>query len=314
MTTVYVDLVQPEGVGELHLAFQLLKDKLEKEGLFDKARKRPLPSYPKRIGVVTSPVSAAYRDIVNIITRRYPLVDIVLAPTSVQGDSAAPGIVRAIGELNDIEQIDLIILARGGGSLEDLWAFNEEAVAKAIYASRIPIITGVGHETDYTIADYVADMRAPTPSAAAEIAVPDRSELKDRIQSYSDSIISAIEGCLNQKRERLRYAFDRMKPPDLSRSRQRIDDIFRVTSKHMAGSVILMRSQLNAYTSQLNSLNPIGTLKRGYAIVQKSSSGKIVSRTADVRSGEGLVLQVSDGQIKGKVTGKSGDGHQRALI
>ena len=311
---VYVDLVQPEGVGVLHLAFQQLKDKLQKEGLFDEARKRSLPAYPKRIGVVTSPTSAAYRDIANIITRRYPLVEIALAPTLVQGDAAAPGIVQAIGELNDIEYIDLIILARGGGSLEDLWAFNEEVVARAIYASRIPIVTGVGHETDYTIADYVADMRAPTPSAAAEIAVPDRSELKERIQSYRDSIISATEECLKQKCERLQYAFDRMKAPDLSRPRQRIDDIFRSTSKYMSGSVTLIRSQLNTYTSQLNSLNPLGTLNRGYAIIQKSSTGKIVSRTGDVRSGEGLVLQVSDGQIKGKVTGRSGDGHQGTLI
>ena len=311
---VYVDLVQPEGVGVLHLAFQQLKDKLEKEGLFDESRKRPLPSYPKHIGVITSPVSAAYRDIANIISRRYPLVEIVLAPTLVQGDEAAPGIVRAIGELNDLEEIDVIILARGGGSIEDLWSFNEEDVARAIYASSIPIVTGVGHETDYTIADYVADMRAPTPSAAAEISVPDRSELKERVQSYNESIVSAIEECLSQKRGKLQYAFDRMKAPDLGRSRQRIDDIFRATSKQMTSSVILMRSHHNAYTSQLNSLNPLGTLKRGYAIIQKTSNGKIVSRTGDVRSGEGLALQVSDGQINGKVTGKSGDGHQGTLI
>ena len=311
---VYVDLVQPEGIGVLHLAFQQLKDKLEKEGLFDEARKRPLPSYPKRIGVVTSPTSAAYRDIVNIISRRYPLVEIVLAPTLVQGDEAAPGIVKAIGELNNIEEIDLIIMARGGGSIEDLWAFNEETVARAIYASRIPIVSGVGHETDYTIADYVADIRAPTPSAAAEITVPDRLELKDRIQSLNDIIVSATMECLSQKRDKLQYTFDRMKAPDLSRPRQRIDDIFRATSKHMAGSVTLMRSQLNANITQMNSLNPLGTLKRGYAIIQKASSGKIVSLTGDVRSGEGLVMQVSDGQIKGKVTGKSGDGHQGTLI
>jgi len=311
---VYVDLVQPEGVGVLHLAFQQLKDKLGKEGLFDEARKRPLPSYPKRIGVVTSPSSAAYRDIVNIINRRYPLVAIVLAPTLVQGDEAAPGIVRAVSELNDIAEIDLIVLARGGGSLEDLWAFNEEVVARTVYASRIPIITGVGHETDFTIADYVADIRASTPSAAAEIAVPDRLELKEHVQSYNYNIVSATNECLRQKRERLQYVIGKIKAPDLSRVRQRIDDISRSASKQMTGSVTLTRSQLSAYTSQLNSLNPLGTLDRGYAIIQKSSTGKIVSHTGDVRGGEGLILQVSDGQIKGKVTGKSGDGHQGALI
>jgi len=311
---VYVDLVQPEGVGVLHLAFQQLKDKLEKEGLFDEARKRPFHTYPKRIGVVTSPTSAAYRDIVNIISRRYPLVEIVLAPTLVQGDEAAPGIVKAINDLNDIEEIDLIILARGGGSLEDLWAFNEEAVARSAYGSRIPILTGVGHETDFTIADYVADMRAPTPSAAAEIAVPDRSELKERIQYLKNAIKSTAVESFEQKGGRLQYAFDRIKAPDLSRHRQRIDDIFRTTSKDMTGTITLKRSYINSYSSQLNSLNPMGTMRRGYAIIQKSSTGKIVSRTSEVRSGERLLIQVSDGQIKGKVTGKSGDGQQGTLI
>ncbi|MFC1998442.1 exodeoxyribonuclease VII large subunit [Chloroflexota bacterium] len=311
---VYVDMVQPEGVGVLHLAFQQLKDKLEKEGLFEEARKRALPAYSKRIGVVTSPVSAAYRDIVNIISRRYPLVELIVAPTLVQGNEAAPGIVRAIDELNDTEGIGLIILARGGGSLEDLWAFNEEIVARAIYASKLPIISGVGHETDFTIADYVADMRAPTPSAAAEIAAPDQQELKERILSYRNTILSITEETLGQKRERLKYTIDRVRPPDLTRHRQRIDDIFRSTSKHMAGSIALSRSRLAGCSAQLNSLDPLGTLNRGYAIVQKSASGKIVSQTDDVRSGEGLVIQVSNGQIKGKVTGKSGDGHQGTLI
>ncbi|MFC1906088.1 exodeoxyribonuclease VII large subunit [Chloroflexota bacterium] len=311
---VYVDLVQPEGVGVLHLAFQQLKDKLEKEGLFDVSRKRPLPCYPRRIGVVTSPTSAAYSDVVNIIGRRYPLVEIILAPTLVQGDLAASGVVQAISDLNRTVSIDLIILVRGGGSLEDLWAFNEEPVARAIYTSRIPIITGIGHETDFSIADYVADMRAPTPSAAAEISVPDRLDIKERIQSYSNTILSTVEEDLEQKRERSLRMFDRIKSPDLDRHLQRIDDIFRSTSKHVAGSFLLMRSQLAGYNAQLSSLDPLGTLNRGYAIVQKSSSGKIVSRSDDVRSGEALLIQVSNGQIKGKVTGRSGDGHQGSLI
>jgi exodeoxyribonuclease VII large subunit len=311
---VYVDLIQPEGVGVLHLAFQQLKDKSEKEGLFEEARKRPLPSYPKRIGVVTSPVSAAYQDIVNIISRRYPLVELIVAPTLVQGDEAAPGIVRAIGELNDTEGIDLVVLARGGGSLEDLWAFNEEMVARAIYASRIPIINGVGHETDFTIADYVADMRAPTPSAAAEISVPDKQELKERILSYNNTILSITEETMSQKRERLKYTSDRVSPPDLSRHRQRIDDIFRITSRHVTGGVTLIRSQLSACMSQLNSLNPLGTLKRGYALIQKASTGRIINRTDDVENGDKLVMHVSNGQIKGKVTGKDSDGHQGTLI
>jgi exodeoxyribonuclease VII large subunit len=311
---VYVDLVQPEGVGVLHLAFEQLKNKLEKEGLFDKARKRPLPSFPKRIGVVTSPTSAAYRDIENIISRRYPLTTVILAPTLVQGDEAAPGIVRAIGELSDMEGIDLIIVARGGGSLEDLWAFNEEVVARTIYASRIPIISGVGHETDFTIADYVADMRAPTPSAAAEIAVPDRSELKKRIQFLRHAIESATTEGLEQRHDKLQYAFGKIKAPDLSRHRQRIDDIFRTTSRQAAGAITLMRSQLNSYSSQLSSLNPLGTLRRGYAIIQKAPAGKIITRTNDVRTGDRIVMQLSDGHIKGKVTGNNSDGQQGTLI
>ena len=242
------------------------------------------------------------------------MVEIILAPTLVQGDEAPPGIVQAISQLNDIEEIDLIILARGGGSLEDLWAFNEEAVARAIYASRTPVVTGIGHETDFTIADYVADMRAPTPSAAAEISVPDSQELKERIQSYKNAILSMIEENIGQKSEKIQYISDRIKSPDLSRHRQRIDDIFNTTSKHMMAGVTLMRSQLSGYIAQLGSLDPLGTLNRGYAIIQKSSSGKIVNRTGDVRAGEGIVTQVSNGQIKGKVTGKSGDGHQGSLI
>ena len=310
---IYVDLIQPEGVGELHLAFEQLKGKLEKEGLFDESRKRQLPAYPRRIGVVTSPVSAAYRDVVNIITRRYPLAELIVAPTMVQGDKAAPGIVNALSELNGSDDIDVIIMARGGGSLEDLWAFNEEIVARAVYSSNVPIISGVGHETDSTITDYVADKRAPTPSAAAEIAVPDIVEIKERINSYTNTILNLAQDGLTQRRERLKYVYEGVKAPDLSRSRQRIDDLLDMTGRQVRSSVALIRSELSASTSQLKSLDPMGTLKRGYAIVQKAS-GKIVTRTGDVRGGEALILQVSDGQIKGKVTGKRSDGHQGTLI
>ncbi len=311
---IYVDLIQPEGVGELHLAFRHLKDKLEKEGLFGQSRKRPLPSFPKRIGLVTSPVSAAYRDIVNITGRRYPLVELVVAPTLVQGDEAAPGIVRAIAELNDTEAIDLIILARGGGSLEDLWAFNEEIVARAIYASDIPILSGVGHETDYTIADYVADMRAPTPSAAAEIAVPDIAELKERIFSYRNTAFSTTRDFIVQQRQKLDYALKRLKPVDTDRQRQRIDDLLMMTKKHIESYMTLNRSNLNVYTSQIHSLDPLGTIKRGYALIQLPATGAVVSRTNQVEKGDNLIMQVSNGQIKGKVTGKSDDGYQGTLI
>ncbi|MCK4965058.1 MAG: exodeoxyribonuclease VII large subunit, partial [Dehalococcoidia bacterium] len=188
----YVDVVQPEGVGVLQLEFERLKAKLADEGLFEPARKRALPSFPRRIGVITSPDSAALHDIINIISRRYPLVELVLAPTQVQGNAAAPGIVQAFDAINRTEEIDLVILARGGGSLEELWAFNEEKVARAIYASRAPVISGIGHDTDFTIADFVADKRAPTPSAAAELAVPQRAELEARLQSLSRTLVAAL--------------------------------------------------------------------------------------------------------------------------
>ncbi|MCH8192047.1 MAG: exodeoxyribonuclease VII large subunit, partial [Chloroflexi bacterium] len=175
------DLVQPEGVGELHMKFLQLKAKLEEEGLFDSSRKRPLPSYPKRIAVVTSRTGAVFHDIQTVLSRRYPLVELVLVHTLVQGDQAPGGIVSALKTVNQEPGIDVVVVARGGGSLEELWAFNDEAVARAIYASRVPVVSAVGHETDETIADYVADVRAPTPSAAAELVTPDRVELQRRI-------------------------------------------------------------------------------------------------------------------------------------
>ena len=198
------DLAQPEGVGELHLELERLKMKLEAEGLFQVSRKRPLPEFPKRIGVATSPTGAVWHDIQNVLRRRYPLVELAFAPTPVQGDTAAAGIVDAFDAFNAEDDLDLVILARGGGSLEDLWPFNEEAVARAIYASRAPVISAVGHETDYTIADMVADCRAPTPSAAAELAAPDMDELMERIESRQRYIFQWVSGDLSDRSRDLR--------------------------------------------------------------------------------------------------------------
>ena len=311
----YVDLVQPEGLGILYLECQRLKAKLEEEGLFEPARKRSLPPFPNRIGVVTSPASAVFHDIINIIGRRYPLVEIVLSPTPVQGDGAAEGIFQALKSLNDTDGIDLVILARGGGSLEELWAFNEEKVARAIYASRAPLISGVGHDTDFTIADFVADLRAPTPSAAAELAVPDRWELKSRIQSHQGSLLTALSGELSQKRDQVQHAIGRLKAPDLSRYRQHIDDLCRTASIRMGGFLVLKREGLRSRLSQLGSLNPLSTLNRGYALVQKPSTGEMVSRIGQVEKGDAIDIQVSDGGFKGKVTGKKkGNGRQGTLL
>jgi exodeoxyribonuclease VII large subunit len=281
---LYVDAVKPTGMGILHMEFERLKAKLEEEGLFDPARKRPLPQFPKRIGIVTSPDSAVLHDIINIITRRYPLVELVLAPTPVQGDSAAPGIVSAIATLNGIDDIDVVIVARGGGSIEDLWAFNEEKVARAIYASRAPVISGVGHDTDFTIADFVADRRAPTPSAAAELAVPHRDELEARLQSYIATMAASL--CNG-----------------IERNRQRLDDISTTISTQVKNGISMNIEKLRGQESKLSSLSPLATLERGYALVQHQTSGEVIATIAQVERGDMIEVKVSDGQFNSRVTG-----------
>ena len=281
---LYVDLVQLEGVGILHLEFERLKVKLEEEGLFEPARKRSLPLFPKRIGVVTSPTGAVFYDIASIIGRRYPLVELVLSPSLVQGDGAVDGIVQALQALNDMEDIDMVILARGGGSLEDLWAFNEEKVARAIYASKAPVISGVGHDTDFTIADFVADVRAPTPSAAAELAVPDCAELEAHIQSLTKTLRIDVT----------RY---------LDRYRQRTDELTRAASVYLGNSLTISREKLRGRELELASLSPLATLSRGYALVQQSTTGEVVSHIDQVQRGDAIDIKVSDGQFKGRVTG-----------
>jgi len=281
---LYVDLVQPEGLGVLHLEFERLKMKLEAEGLFEPSRKRPLPLFPRRIGVVTSPTGAVFHDIASIVARRYPLAELVLAPTQVQGEGAEDGIVQALQTLDDMEGIDVVIVARGGGSLEDLWAFNEEKVARAIYASKAPVISGVGHDTDFTIADFVADVRAPTPSAAAELAVPDRAELEAHLQSLSTTLLRDVAR-------------------NLDRYRQRIDEVSRAASVHLMSALALSREKLRGRELELASLSPMATLTRGYALVQHSVTGSVVSRIDQVQRGDSIDIKVSDGQFKGRVTG-----------
>jgi len=299
----YVDLVQPEGVGILHLEFERLKAQLEEEGLFDTARKRQLPAFPQRIGVVTSPTGAVFSDIVNIIGRRYPLVEVVLSPTLVQGDGAAEGIVKALDALNTDEGIDLVILARGGGSLEELWAFNQEKVARAIFACKAPVISGVGHDTDFTIADFVADLRAPTPSAAAELAVPYRSELEGRIQSQQRALFSALMAEVSQRRSSLAYMANHLKSlsPDVDRYRQRIDELTRVTSMHLMSILSISREKLRSQQMQLGTLSPMATLSRGYAQVQHF--GEMVSRVGQVQRGDVVDVRMSDGEFRGRITG-----------
>jgi exodeoxyribonuclease VII large subunit len=298
---LYVDVIQPEGMGILHLEFERLKGKLGQEGLFEPARKRRLPSFPRRIGVVTSPDGAALRDIINIINRRYPLVELLLCPTPVQGDGAVPGIVRAFDALNRTEGIDVVILARGGGSLEDLWAFNEEAVARAIYASRVPVVSAVGHETDYTIADYVADLRAPTPSAAAELVAPDRRQVSIGLAVHVASLVAAVESQVNRGRVAVGAAVSGMErgTPSVDRERQRVDDMLRTANTAVDLALRGNRDRVGGFLTQLRSLHPQATLQRGYALVERD--GDIVRSVRSVRTGDRLGVRVSDGAFAARV-------------
>jgi exodeoxyribonuclease VII large subunit len=302
---LYVDDIQPAGDGLLYLQFGALKERLAAEGLFDVERKRPLPSFPQRLGVVTSPTAAALRDIVNVLRRRYPLVEVVLSPTLVQGDEAPPQIVAAIQVLNQLTDVDAIIVARGGGSLEDLWAFNDERVARAIYASQSPVVTGVGHETDFTIADFVADVRAPTPSAAAELAVPDQQELRGAVASWRGRLVQLMKGQIEEERRALQYreqVLRRFSPQaQINSYRQQIDDVMRSTLAGLKHSLALARERLRTLDSQLQTLSPLATLERGYAIARHLGTGKVVRSVAQVVAGDRLEVRVSDGQFESTV-------------
>lgn len=305
---LYVDLVQPLGLGMLYMEFEALKGRLEAEGLFAPERKRPLPLFPRRLGLVTSPTGAAIRDVLRILRHRYPLVEVVLAPTLVQGEEAPPQIVAAIEALNDYarsEPLDLIIVTRGGGSLEELWAFNDERVARAIVASRIPVISGVGHEVDFTIADFAADVRAPTPTAAAQMAVPDKDELRDRIRHRQARLIQVMERRLEQSRSALatyRQALLRFSPQArLERYRQRVDELERALRGHVEHLLGLWRERLRARRLQLMALSPLAILERGYSITRHLVTGRIVKSVAEVTPGDPIQVQVKDGQFGARV-------------
>jgi exodeoxyribonuclease VII large subunit len=302
---LYVDDIQPAGAGLLYLQFEALKERLAAEGLFDAERKRPLPPFPQRLGVVTSPTAAVLRDIVNVLRRRYPLVEVVLSPTLVQGDEAPSQIVAAIEALNEYTDVDAIIVARGGGSLEDLWAFNDERVARAIYASQVPIVTGVGHETDFTIADFVADVRAPTPSAAAEVAVPDRQELRGAVESWQGRLAQLMRGRIEEERRTLQYreqVLRRFSPQArIDSYRQRIDDLIHSALADLRHRLALARERLRTLDSQLQTLSPLATLERGYAIARHLDTGKVVRSVAQVVAGDRLEVRVSDGHFESTV-------------
>ncbi|MBT4072886.1 MAG: exodeoxyribonuclease VII large subunit [Chloroflexi bacterium] len=299
----YVDMVKPEGVGALQQAFEELRRRLDQEGLFGVARKRELPTFPQRVGVVTSPTGAVIQDITNVLRRRYPLAELVLAPTQVQGDAAAPGIVDAIAGLNNEPGIDVIIVARGGGSLEDLWAFNEEIVARAIFGSEIPVVSGVGHETDVTIADIVADVRAPTPSAAAELVAPDRRELSATVAGFAARLSDRASRGVSDHRMRLEQAVDRLAflAPETRSYRQQVDQQLRAAGQALNQSIQINRERLRSLELQLSALDPSAILSRGYAVV-RASDGSIISSIDDLSTGDSLDVSVAGGEIGVEVT------------
>ena len=298
-----VDIVQPEGVGELQLRLEELKLRLEREGLFEPSRKRLLPEFPRRVGVVTSPSGAVWHDIQTVIQRRYPLVELLLTPTAVQGEGAVAGIVEAFEALNRMPDVDAVIVARGGGSLEDLWPFNEEAVARAVFASRAPVISAVGHETDVTIADLVADQRAPTPSAAAEMAVPDRSELASHLLASQQSLTAGVHGNLRVMKEVLTSAQAgiRRGRPDLDSLRLRVDDLLGSFVKHLQRNIEAKSERTSGLAMRLGSLSPKDTIRRGYAIVQAQADMAVVRDSAQVHIGDGVHVTLARGGFGAEV-------------
>ncbi|MGX8710651.1 MAG: exodeoxyribonuclease VII large subunit [bacterium] len=297
---LYIDDMQPDGLGALNLAFEQLKAKLEAEGLFSPERKKPLPAFPERIGVITSPTGAAVHDITSILARRYPLAEIVFCPVLVQGEGATPQIVDALVRFNRLLCADVIILGRGGGSLEDLWPFNEEMVARAVAASRIPVISAVGHETDFTICDFVADLRAPTPSAAAELAVPDRAELEYTVRYDLSRLKQSMRKKLTGLKQNLdvltsRYSFKN--PFNLIETeRIRTDQLAVRLNQSMRGKTADARSALSSVSGRLNALSPLATLSRGYSITY-GQNGRVVTRVSDVKTGERISVLLNEGTL-----------------
>ncbi|PKB70594.1 MAG: exodeoxyribonuclease VII large subunit [SAR202 cluster bacterium Io17-Chloro-G6] len=298
-TDFMVDLAMPEGVGELALELERLKQKLAAEGLFEASRKRELPKFPEKVGVVTSATGAVFHDIQNVIQRRYPLAELVLSPSLVQGPEAAPKIAAALELLDRDGGCDVIIVGRGGGSMEDLWPFNEEVVARAIYACKTPVVSAVGHETDETIADYVADVRAPTPSAAAELVVPDGFALRRNLDSVANMFYRMLTDQTARYRSEVRVVRRRMEVslPDIQTLRRRVDDVERVMQLASSRLLTEYKMKVDGLGQRLRALDPHATLNRGFSIVQLPDTGQVVSKTGHVSEGDALEITVTDGSV-----------------
>jgi exodeoxyribonuclease VII large subunit len=305
---LYAERLEPAGRGNLALAFERLKEQLADEGLFDPIHKKPIPAFPNKIGIVTSADAAALRDILNVLRRRYPLLQVLIAPTLVQGEQAPAQIVRALQWLDGRSDLDTILIARGGGSIEDLWAFNDERVVRAVFAAQHPIISGVGHETDFTITDFVADLRAPTPSAAAELAVPDREELYPLVLGLQNALAADIKSRIQEARwevQSLGQLLALHNPQrGLDSSSQRVDMLANRLDQSMERRLTTARNRLALLEARLTAVNPQAILARGYAIV-RDPNGRLLRTIQLVAPGDLLTIQLTDGTIEVTANRKS---------
>jgi exodeoxyribonuclease VII large subunit len=308
---LYIERVEPQGVGALQLAFQQLKERLAKEGLFQEERKRPIPRFPKIVGVITSPTGAAIQDILNVVNRRFCGTHILLYPVKVQGEGAAQEIAAAIEAMNEHSEAEVLIVGRGGGSLEDLWAFNEEPVARAVFGSRIPVISAVGHETDWTICDLVADLRAPTPSAAAELVVSSRLELEERLVERKERLDSAIRGMFERYQEKLSdlAASAAFRQPRylLDQFTGRVDELGWQMEGRLSGFMDSKSQIFQGITGRLNALNPLAILERGYS-VSFNEKGDIIKDVRQVSPGDTMRTRLRKGSVISKVAVIQKDG------
>lgn len=295
---LYVDDMQPDGVGALNLAYEQLKEKLQKEGLFSELHKKPLPPYPEKVGVITSPTGAAVRDIINVLGRRFPYAEIVFCPVLVQGEGAHLQLTDAVNLFNSERAADVIIIGRGGGSIEDLWEFNDEGLARAVYNSEIPVISAVGHETDFTICDFVADMRAPTPSAAAELAVPDANELQYALSALKNRMFLNVSSGIADRRSRLEYLTSKgaLKSPDemLSNRSQRLDTAFSKMLLSYENRIGGKKVEFISAATALSKLDPMSVLMRGFAFVS-DKNGKNVYSSQALAKGDKINVRFHDG-------------------
>ncbi|NWJ44796.1 MAG: exodeoxyribonuclease VII large subunit [Chloroflexi bacterium] len=301
----YVDLIQPEGQGKLALEFELLKQRLEAEGLFAPERKRPLPQRPKTIGVVTSGKAAAFQDILNVLRRRYPLATVVLSPTLVQGENAPLQIVAALHSLNAMPEVEVIILARGGGAPEELAVFNDERVARAVFTSRHPVITGVGHETDFTIVDFVADMRAPTPSAAAELVSPDIADIRSELEELQSQLSASLDYRLEESRAAINALQRRLELASpstlLAQQRNRVEQLIAQISQNTNHRLKVLQLETRALSYRLKVLDPQQILQRGYAIVTKKESGEVIHDISQIANTNKIRVRLSNGEFEAEV-------------